>query len=39
LTDEVLWKQAQKSALNRVHRFYRQDIFLQNYRNLYEEVM
>ena len=39
LTDEVLWKQAQKSALDRVRRFYRQDIFLQTYRDIYNEVM
>ena len=39
LTDEALWKQAQKSALDRVRRFYRQDMFLQTYRDIYEEVM
>lgn len=39
LTDEVLWRQAQKSALDRVRRFYRQDMFLQTYRDIYDEVM
>lgn len=39
LTDEVLWKQAQKSALDRVRCFYRQDIFLQTYHDIYEEMM
>jgi glycosyltransferase involved in cell wall biosynthesis len=39
LTDEVLWKQAQKSALDRVRKYYRQDMFLQTYRDIYEELM
>lgn len=39
LTDELLWKRAQKSGLDRVNRYYRQDSFLDTYRAIYEEVM
>jgi len=39
LSDENLWKQAQKTALDRVQRYYRQDQFLETYRKIYEEAM
>ena len=39
LSDESLWKAAQKTALTRVQAYYRQDTFLETYRNIYSEVM
>jgi len=39
LTDEVLWKKAQKVALKRVDKYYRQESFLGAYRDLYNEKM
>jgi len=39
LTDEELWKKAQEAALKRVRTFYRQDTFLDTYREIYKEVM
>ncbi len=39
LSDEALWKQAQKSALDRVERYYRQDTFLETYREIYDKAM
>jgi len=39
LSDDVLWKQAQKSAMDRVERYYRQDTFLETYRNIYNKAM
>lgn len=39
LTDDKAWKTAQKAALERVQRYYRQDTFLENYRTVYKEVM
>ncbi|MEA3523271.1 MAG: GT4 family glycosyltransferase PelF [Campylobacterota bacterium] len=39
LTDDDLWKKAQQSALARVERYYRQDMFLLAYRNIYNKAM
>ncbi len=39
LLDEDLWKKTQKSALERVNKFYTQEMFLDNYRRLYNEVI
>jgi glycosyltransferase involved in cell wall biosynthesis len=39
LTDEELWKRAQKTALARVERYYRQDTFLAAYREVYNKAM
>lgn len=39
LSDEALWYRAQRAALERVERYYRQDTFLQTYRNIYEEAI
>ncbi|OQX60531.1 MAG: glycosyl transferase family 1 [Helicobacteraceae bacterium 4484_230] len=39
LTDNEAWISAQKAALERVQRYYRQDTFLENYRMAYKEVM
>ena len=33
------WKKAQKAALTRVQRYYRQEMFLQDYREAYEEAL
>ncbi|NPA60866.1 MAG: DUF3492 domain-containing protein [Epsilonproteobacteria bacterium] len=38
LTDEKLWREAQDVAIKRVNRFYTQDIFLENYRGVYEDT-
>jgi len=38
LTNEEKWYKAQKVALERVNRFYTQDIFLENYRKVYEDI-
>ncbi|SFV56701.1 Extracellular matrix protein PelF, glycosyltransferase, group 1 [hydrothermal vent metagenome] len=38
LTDEDKWYKAQKVALERVNRFYTQDIFLENYREVYKKT-
>jgi len=32
------WKKAQKSALQRVEKYYRQELFLADYRNIYDEA-
>ncbi len=39
LSDDVLWKEAQHAALERVQRFYRQDAFLHSYRKIYDKVL
>jgi glycosyltransferase involved in cell wall biosynthesis len=39
LTDEELWKSAQEAALKRVNTYYRQDMFLDTYREIYDKVM
>lgn len=39
LGDEALWFQAQKAALERVERYYRQDTFLKNYQAVYEKAL
>jgi hypothetical protein len=38
LGDPEKWKKAQRSALSRVDRYYRQESFLEKYRNIYKEV-
>jgi len=38
LTDEDRWYKAQKVALERVNRFYTQEIFLNNYRDVYKKI-
>ncbi len=38
LSNEELWYKAQKVALERVNRFYTQEIFLDNYRNVYKKT-
>ncbi len=38
LSDEEKWKKAQKAGLDRVHKFYTQDIFLKNYQKVYEDI-
>ena len=38
LTNEDRWYQAQRVGLERVNRFYTQDIFLENYRKVYEDT-
>ena len=38
LTDEDKWYEAQRVAIERVNRFYTQDLFLDNYRKVYEET-
>lgn len=39
LTDEKAWKKAQKVALERVNRFYREESFLETYDKLYDELL
>ena len=39
LSDEVLWKKAQKIAIKRVDKYYRQELFLQTYKDLYIQEM
>ena len=39
LTDENLWYSFQQAALKRVNKFYTQEMFLQNYRDVYEEFL
>jgi len=39
LTDESLWKSCQKTALERVKRFYSREAFLENYRKLYSRFL
>ena len=39
LTDENLWYSFQEAALKRVNKFYTQEMFLQNYRDVYEEFI
>ena len=39
LTDENLWKSCQEAGLKRVNKFYTQEIFLQNYKRVYEEFI
>jgi len=38
LGDEQRWREAQKVAIERVNRFYTQDIFLDNYKEVYEDI-
>ena len=38
LTNEDRWYKAQKVALERVNRFYTQDIFIDNYREVYKDI-
>ena len=38
LTDEDKWYKAQKTAIERVNRFYTQELFLDNYREIYEKT-
>jgi len=39
LEDEELWKSCQKVALERVNRFYTQELFFENYKKLYKEAL
>jgi len=39
LSDEVLWKKAQDAGLKRVNKYYRQEMFLERYKNYYEEAI
>ena len=39
LLDKELWNSAQKSGLKRVKKYYRETLFLDNYKNLYERLM
>lgn len=39
LTDEDLWKSCQRTALERVKRFYSKEVFLGNYRRLYQRFL
>ena len=39
LSDEKLWKEAQAVALARVEKFYRQETFIQAYRDIYMKAM
>lgn len=38
LGDEKRWREAQRVAIERVNRFYTQDIFLDNYKKVYEDI-
>jgi len=38
LSDEELWYQAQATGIKRVNQFYTQEIFLQNYQEVYEDI-
>jgi len=38
LTDEKRWYEAQRVGLERVNKFYTQDIFLENYRRVYVDI-
>jgi len=38
LGDEHRWNEAQKVAIQRVNKFYTQDIFLDNYKKVYEDI-
>jgi glycosyltransferase involved in cell wall biosynthesis len=38
LGDEKRWREAQEVAINRVNKFYTQDIFLDNYKKVYEDI-
>ena len=38
LTDEKRWKKAQKVGIERVNRFYTQELFLNNYKKIYENI-
>jgi glycosyltransferase involved in cell wall biosynthesis len=38
LGDETLWHRMQTNGLQRVKRYYRQEMFLQRYRSLYEDL-
>ena len=39
LTNEEEWLKAQKSAIERVNRFYTQEIFLDNYKEVYRDIL
>ena len=39
LKDEDLWYQCQQAGLKRVHKFYTQEMFLQNYKELYAGII
>ena len=39
LTDEEFWKKAQETAIKRVNMFYTQEIFLNNYKGVYEDIL
>jgi len=39
LTDRELWEEAQHTALERVERYYRQEMFLQRYQNYYKKAI
>lgn len=39
LTNEDKWLKAQKSAIERVNRFYTQEIFLDNYNEVYRDIL
>ena len=39
LKDKAIWKSAQKSALDRVEKYYRQELFLERYEKIYLELM
>ena len=38
LGDEERWREAQRVAIERVNKFYTQDIFLENYKEVYEDT-
>jgi len=39
LTDEKKWLKAQETAIKRVNMFYTQEIFLNNYKRVYEDIL
>jgi glycosyltransferase involved in cell wall biosynthesis len=39
LTDDELWKSMQKNGLDRVNKYYRQEMFLNQYKNYYERAL
>jgi glycosyltransferase involved in cell wall biosynthesis len=38
LSNENRWRKAQKTALERVERYYREESFLERYKTIYREV-
>ena len=39
LNDEKLWYECQQAGLKRVHEFYTQEMFLENYKELYDRIL